>query len=81
MVKTTYIPNMIRIPTHRVNFSHQGLGFRERTQNCQWSRRKVRRGEVRKKERKKEKRRRKRKGGAALFCSEVTLKLIDVTHS
>jgi hypothetical protein len=34
------------------------------------------------KERKKErKRRRKRKGGAALFCSEVTLKLIDVTHS
>jgi hypothetical protein len=78
MVKTTYIPNMIRIPTHRVDFSHQGLGFRERTQNCQWNRRKVRRGEVRKKERK---RGRKRKGGAALFCSEVKLKLIDVTHS
>jgi hypothetical protein len=36
-VKTTYVPNMIRIPTHGVNFSHQGP---------------VNRGERRKEERK-----------------------------
>jgi hypothetical protein len=27
MVKTTYVSNTIRIPTHVVDFSHQGLGF------------------------------------------------------
>jgi hypothetical protein len=53
MVKTTYISNMIRIPTHGVDFSHQGLRFGERTQNRQWSHRKVSR-EGRKKERERE---------------------------
>jgi hypothetical protein len=50
MVQTTYVPNTIRIPTHVVHFSHQGLRFGERTQNHQWSSHKVRRGEGRKKE-------------------------------
>jgi hypothetical protein len=54
----TYIPNMIRIPTHGVYFSHQGLRFRERTPNRQWSHRKVTRGEGRKKEREDEERER-----------------------
>jgi hypothetical protein len=31
MIKMTYIPNMIMIPTHRVDFSHQGLEFGKRT--------------------------------------------------
>jgi hypothetical protein len=53
-VKTTYVPNTIRIPTHGVDFSHQGLRFGERTQNHQWNRRKVSRGEGRKKERERE---------------------------
>jgi hypothetical protein len=48
MVKTTCVPNTIRIPTHRVNFSHQMLGFGERTWNHQWNHRKVSRGEGRK---------------------------------
>jgi hypothetical protein len=52
MIKTTYVPNIIRIPTHRVDFSHQGLGFGGRTQNRQWSHHKVSRGEERKKEKK-----------------------------
>jgi hypothetical protein len=65
-VKTTYVPNTIRIPTHGVNFSHQGLGFGERTQNRQWSRRKVSRGEGRKKLRRK-----KEKGRGAIFCRWV----------
>jgi hypothetical protein len=51
MVKTMYVPNTISIPTHKVDFSHQALGFREITRNRQWNRRKVRRGEERKKER------------------------------
>jgi hypothetical protein len=54
MVKTTYVPNTIRIPTHGVDFSHQGLGFWGRTQNHQWSRCKVSRGEGRKREREEE---------------------------
>jgi hypothetical protein len=41
---------MIMIPTHVVDFSHQVFGFGERTQNHQWSRHKVNRGECRKKE-------------------------------
>jgi hypothetical protein len=56
MVKMTYVPNTINIPTHRVDFSHQGLGFGERIQNPQWSCRKVRRGEGRKKKREEEER-------------------------
>jgi hypothetical protein len=47
----TYVPNKNRIPTHEVNFSHQGLRFEERTRDRQWGRRKVRRGEGMKKER------------------------------
>jgi hypothetical protein len=58
MVNTTYVPNTIRILTHRVDFLNQGLGFGERTQNHQWSRRKVNRGEGRKKEREEEERER-----------------------
>jgi hypothetical protein len=50
MVKTICVPNTIRVPTHR-DFSHQGLEFWGRTQNHQWSRRKVSRGEGRKRER------------------------------
>jgi hypothetical protein len=54
--KMIYVPNTIRIPTHEVDFSHQGLRIGERTQNHQWSRRMVNREEGRKKEmRKKEK--------------------------
>jgi hypothetical protein len=49
---------MIRIPTHEVDFSHQGLAFGERTRNLQWSRRKVSRGEGWKKEREDEERKR-----------------------
>jgi hypothetical protein len=64
-----YVPNTISIPTHEVDFSHQALGFREITRNRQWSRRKVRRGEGRKKERK---RGRKKRGGVALFYAKVT---------
>jgi hypothetical protein len=54
----TYVPNSIRIPTHGVDFSHHGLRFGDRTQNCQWNRRKVRRGEERKRERDEEERER-----------------------
>jgi hypothetical protein len=50
----TYIPNTNRISTHRVDFSHQGLRFWGRTQNRQWSHRKVNRGEGREKGRRKE---------------------------
>jgi hypothetical protein len=57
-VKMTYVPNTIRIPTHGVDFSHQGLEFGERTRNRQWSRRKVSRGEGRKKDREREGRKR-----------------------
>jgi hypothetical protein len=66
MIKTTYVPNTIRILTHRVDFSHQGLRFGGGTQNRQWSHHKVSRGEERKKERKKE-RMNKQKGGV-IFC-------------
>jgi hypothetical protein len=54
-VKTTYVSNTISIPTHVVDFSHQGLGFEGETQNRQWSRHKVGRGEGRKKEREEKK--------------------------
>jgi hypothetical protein len=54
----TYVPNTIRIPTHGVDFSHQGLGFWRRTQNRQWNHRKVSRGEGRKREREEEERER-----------------------
>jgi hypothetical protein len=63
MVKTTYLPNTIRIPTHGVDFSYQGLRFGERTRNRQWSRRRVSR-EGRKKEKEEEK----EKGRGAIFC-------------
>jgi hypothetical protein len=53
MVKTTYIPNTIRIPTHGVDLWHHGLRFGERTPNCQWSHHKVKRGEGGRKERRK----------------------------
>jgi hypothetical protein len=58
MVKMTYVPNMIRKPTYRVDLLHHRLGFWGRSPNCQWSHRKVKREEGRKKERmKKEKER------------------------
>jgi hypothetical protein len=60
MVKTTYVPNTIRIPTHGVDFLHKGLGFWGRTQNRQWSRHKVSRGEKKKREREEEERERER---------------------
>jgi hypothetical protein len=60
-----YVPNTIRIPTHGVDFSHQGLRFGERTRNCQWSRRKVKREEGKKRGA------RKRKGLTALVYAEV----------
>jgi hypothetical protein len=68
MVKTTYVPNTIRIPTHGVDFSHQGLRFWGRTRNRQWSCRKVSRGEGRKREREEEGR-----GRGAIFCRQVVL--------
>jgi hypothetical protein len=52
-VKTTCIPNTIKIPTHRVDLCHHGLGFGERTPNHQWSHCKVKREERRRKERRK----------------------------
>jgi hypothetical protein len=67
MVKMTYVPNKIRIPTHRVDFLHQGLGLWGRTWNRQWSRRKVSRGEGRKREREEEGR-----GRGTIFCGWVT---------
>jgi hypothetical protein len=54
----TYVPNTIRIPTHGVDFSHQGLEFWGRAQNRQWIHRKVSRGEGRKREREEEERER-----------------------
>jgi hypothetical protein len=51
-----YVANTIMIPTHGVDFSHQGLGFWGRTQNHQWSHRKVSSGEGRKREREEEER-------------------------
>jgi hypothetical protein len=57
-VKMTYVPNTIRISAHVVDFSHQGLRFWGRTQNCQWSHSKVSRGDRRKREREKEQRER-----------------------
>jgi hypothetical protein len=57
MIKTTYVSNTIRIPTHEVDFSHQGHGFGENLKSTMEP--PVNRGEVRRKERrKKEKRRR-----------------------
>jgi hypothetical protein len=38
MVKTTYVHNTIMIPTHEVDFSHQGLEFGKTIWNRQWSR-------------------------------------------
>jgi hypothetical protein len=52
----TYIANTIRIPTHGVDFSHQGLRFWGRTQNHQWSHHKVSSEEGRKREREEEER-------------------------
>jgi hypothetical protein len=43
MVKTMYVPNTIRIPTHGVDLSHHGIGFGGRSKNRQWSRNKVER--------------------------------------
>jgi hypothetical protein len=47
-VKTTYVLNTIKIPTHEVDLKHHMVGFEERSKNRQWSRRKVER-ECRKK--------------------------------
>jgi hypothetical protein len=58
-IKTTYVPNKIRISIHEVNLWHHGLEFGERTPNHQWSHHKVKREERRrKKEREKEERER-----------------------
>jgi hypothetical protein len=55
MVNMIYIPNMIRIPTHEVDFLHQGLRFGETTWNYQWRHWWIEEKEGRKKEmRKKE---------------------------
>jgi hypothetical protein len=77
MVKTTYVPNTIRIPTHGVDFLHQGLRFGERTQNRQWSCCKVSRGEGRKKER--EEKEREREGSHTLPVSRAMV--VGVTPS
>jgi hypothetical protein len=53
MVKMTYVPNTIRILSHRVDLWHHILRFRERIPNRQWSCCKVKRGEGGKKERRK----------------------------
>jgi hypothetical protein len=55
----TYVPNTIRILSHRVDLWHHILRFRERTPNRQWSCRKVKRAR-RKKEREEEERERER---------------------
>jgi hypothetical protein len=55
----TYVPNTIWILIYGVDFSHQWLRFGESTQNRQWSRHKLNRGEGRKKEREEEGRKRK----------------------
>jgi hypothetical protein len=56
MVKTTYVPNTIKIPTHEVNLKHHEVEF-ERSKNHQWSRPEVER-ECRKKESEEEERER-----------------------
>jgi hypothetical protein len=72
----TYVPNMIRIPTHGVDTSHQGVGFGERTRKHQWSRRKLRRGEEMKKERKEEERERE----GCHFLPGSHARLVGTTH-
>jgi hypothetical protein len=57
MVKTTYVPNTIEIPTHEADLKHHGVGFEGRSKNHQWSRREVER-ECRKKESEEEERER-----------------------
>jgi hypothetical protein len=54
-VKTTYVPNMIKIPTHEADLKHHGVEFEESSKNRQWSRREVER-ERRKKESEEEER-------------------------
>jgi hypothetical protein len=34
-VKTTYIPNMIGIPTHKADLKHHGVEFEGRSKNHQ----------------------------------------------
>jgi hypothetical protein len=48
-VKTTYVPNMIKISTHEADLKHHGVEFERRSKNHQWSHREVER-EHRKKE-------------------------------
>jgi hypothetical protein len=55
MVKTTYVPNTIEIPTHKVDLKHNGVGFDGRNKNRQWSHREVERECRKKVKRKKEK--------------------------
>jgi hypothetical protein len=57
MVKTTYVPNTIGIPTHEADLKHYGVGFEGRSKNRQWSRHEVER-ERRKKESEEEERER-----------------------
>jgi hypothetical protein len=72
----TYVPNTIRIPTHGVDFTCQGLGFWGRTQNCQWSHHKVSRGEGRKREREEEGR-----GRGAIFLRRLSRAMVvGATH-
>jgi hypothetical protein len=49
MVKMTYAPSTIEIPTHEADRKHHEVGFEGRSKNRQWSRHEVER-ERRKKE-------------------------------
>jgi hypothetical protein len=56
-VKTTYVPNMIEIPTHEADLKHHMVGFEGRSKNRQWCHHEVER-ERRKKESEEEERER-----------------------
>jgi hypothetical protein len=63
-VKTTYVPNTIKIPTHEADLKHAEVEFEGRSNNHEWSRREVER-ECRKKESEEEER--EEKEGAEVF--------------
>jgi hypothetical protein len=46
MMKTTYVPNTIEIPTHEVNLKHQRVGFEKRSKNHKWMKKKKEGDEV-----------------------------------
>jgi hypothetical protein len=80
VVKTTYIPNTIEIPTHKVNLKHHEVGFEERSKNHQWSHREVER-ECRKKESEEEERERGRQGIQGIESHRINWCDLSTSHA